>query len=69
MPSPIPGGNEPGYLAFAIVDSLVDLLVAKGVVTSTNRSDMLKSIVARLSQDTNFLGQRAAEFITKTMLP
>jgi hypothetical protein len=68
MPSPIPGGNEPGYLAFAILDGLLNLLVTKGTITADDRSGMLKSFAARLSQDANFLGQRSAEFITKSML-
>ena len=69
MSMDIPGGSEPGYLAFALVDDLIDLLIQKGVLTNADRSVMLRACATRLSQNGNPMGQRCAQFITERVKP
>ena len=69
MPMSIPGGSEPGYLAFAIVDDLMDLLILKGAITTAERSTLLKAVATRLNQEGTMLGQRCSQFIANQIKP
>lgn len=61
------GGDEPGYLGFAMVDGLTDLLVTKGILMQADVSGLLRTLVQKLSHDGTLLGQRCAEYLTDRM--
>ena len=67
MLSTEPGGSEPGYLGFAIADALIDLLVAKGVITRSDANDMFTALADKLGKSSNLLNQRCAKLITDGM--
>ena len=68
MANPVPGGSESAYLGFAIVDSLCDLLVEKGVLSRADLDGMLAQLHTRLDKGTDFMGKRSAKFIADSML-
>jgi hypothetical protein len=60
----IPGGAEPGYLGFAIVDALIDLLIEKSVIAPSDATKMLASVAVRLGKERTSLGDLGSKFIT-----
>lgn len=69
MSLPIPGGSEPGYLAFVIVDNLMDLLVKKGTISAGERAALLNAVIQRCEKEGGLLGQRCGEFLRNGILP
>lgn len=64
MTAAVPGnGNETAYLAFALIDELIDLLVRKGVVTNAEIADSLGAVVVRLGETSNHDAKRASQFL------
>jgi len=64
MNNPLPqNGSEAAYLAFAIVDELIDFLVRKGSISSDERTQIFGSVAVRLKEGASFDSQRAAKFI------
>jgi hypothetical protein len=68
MPTTMPGnGEEAAYVAFAITEELINLLVTRGLLDAPTIQQMFISVAERLSQESNFSGQRAARFVTDRM--
>jgi hypothetical protein len=64
----IPGNeNETAYLGFAVVDALIELLVAKKIISGPDVTIVVKAAGVRLSKINNFDAQRAAKFIADRM--
>jgi hypothetical protein len=61
------GGDEPGYLGFAMVDDLLSVLVSKEVITTRDVDSMLAALTKRLDQEGTVLGKRCAEFLADRM--
>jgi hypothetical protein len=68
MPKPIPGGSEAGYLGYAVADALIDLLIAKKVISAAEVDSMYRALSQRLAANGEMLGQRSAEFIAGPIL-
>lgn len=63
MATAIPGNeNETAYLAFALVDELIDLLIRKGVVTRPEIAASFEAVAIRLGEANNFDANRASQF-------
>ncbi len=60
-----PGTDEAAFLAFAIVDELINKLIAKGVLTQADTLAMLDSLVDRLGEEPRALAKPGAEFLRK----
>ena len=58
-----PRNYEAGFLGFAIVDALLDLLVEKDVLTKTDATVMLMSVADKFSKSARNVDQRCANTI------
>lgn len=68
MNVPLPNnGEETAYLAFAMIDELVDFLVNTNRITGDDRTALLQSVSVRLSKGGSRASQRASEFIANRM--
>jgi hypothetical protein len=67
MLTPNFGGTEPGYMALGIVDTLLDLMIERGVFSREDITGLLISAADRLSKENNFMGNRAAQAIRDGM--
>jgi hypothetical protein len=54
---------EAAYLGFAIVDTLIDTLVSKGVINDGIADEIFRTVAVRLSKGGSFESQRAAKFL------
>jgi hypothetical protein len=64
MAAPLPQNSaEAAYIAFAMVDQLVSLLVTKRLVDGTEFDLIFESVTKRLAQGNDFDSQRAAKFV------
>ena len=59
--------EEAAYIAFAIVDELIWLLVNRGIIDASAIDLMLETVAVRLSQGSHVGGQRAAKFVANRM--
>jgi hypothetical protein len=55
---------EAGYIAFAMVDELITLLIRADRISRADVDLMFEAIFMRLSQENNSTAKRAAKFIT-----
>jgi hypothetical protein len=68
MPVSMPQNSaEAAYIAFAMVDELISLLLIRGVIDGSFVDQMFESVAKRLMQENNFDSQRAAKFIANRM--
>ena len=58
-----PGTQEAAFLSFAIVDELISVLVAKTVLTETDRLDLLKTVADRLGKSTRTAAKPSARVL------
>ena len=65
MPTKPPGTDEAAFLAFALVDALVNTLIEKGVLTRSDANGMLRSIIEDLKADSRHLSKPTAKFLGK----
>ncbi len=59
-----PGGTEHGVISFAIVDALLDALVAKDALTRAEAVEILTTAANKLSKQQTLMGKRCAQIIT-----
>jgi hypothetical protein len=65
MVTPLPQNeNEAAYLAFAIVDELINFLVRKGSLSNGERAQIFGSVAVQLKEGGSASSKRAAKFIT-----
>jgi len=69
MPVAIPGTDTAAHLAFALVDELIDTLIARGVLPAHERVAIAKRIVGRLDKSVQTPAKNAAEFVRNRMIP
>ena len=63
MLPPDPGRDESAFIGYAIIDALLDLLIDKGVVTRSEVSVLLRTVVDTLGKKGEFMGKRAAKVL------
>ena len=63
----IPGTPDAAYLSFAIVDELINVLVGKGVLTTTDRHTLLMTVESRVSEDGRSVAKTAAEVVRQAI--
>jgi hypothetical protein len=68
MPRPVPGQAESAYLGYALINALLDTLVAKNVITVGDCDTLYREVAKVLSNSGNVLQQRAAHFVTDRIL-
>jgi hypothetical protein len=59
---------ETTYIAFGLVDSLMDVLQTKGLITADDIDGIVHSVAVRLSQGNNSEQRRASEFLAQWLL-
>jgi hypothetical protein len=62
LPMP-PNGDEAAFLAFVMVDELVDLLVGKGAISNADADYFYAEVAERLGKGSGPLSKRASKFI------
>ena len=58
---------EAAYVAFAMVDELVNLLVSTKILNEVGVGRLFESVAKRLIKENNFDSQRAAKFVANRM--
>ena len=62
-----PGRDESAFISYAIVDALLDLLVAKNLLTNAKVTTLLSSVADTLGKKAEFMGKRGAKIIRDGM--
>jgi hypothetical protein len=68
MASP-PGSEDAAHLSFRLIDRLLNLLRAKGLITSAEIVTLLDELATDLSKDTRAVAQRSVGYVRNTMIP
>ena len=55
-----PGTMEAAHLSFAILEELISVLIAKDVLTETDRLDLFKTVAGRLDESTRAAAKPSA---------
>jgi hypothetical protein len=64
MNIPTPNNDsEAGYIAFALVDGLIDLLAEKDLISRRDIGALIDSVVVRLAQGNSIDQNRASRFL------
>lgn len=61
------GGSEPGFIGLALVDSLFDLLISKGLISNGEARAVCLAAAKRLGESGKLVQQGAAKVITDGM--
>jgi hypothetical protein len=67
-PMPV-NDREAGYLAYALVGTVIDLLLERQVIGESELVGLLEAASKRLSQVSNGDTHRAADFVRTRMIP
>jgi uncharacterized protein YprB with RNaseH-like and TPR domain len=68
MPETMPQNTtEAAYIAFALVDELLDLLVSRNLLDALSVKSLFESVTERLLQENNLGVNRAAQFVANRM--
>ena len=68
MPSSLPQNSaEAAYLAFAMTEELLDLLIRRKLLTDADGESVFMAVAKRLEQGGSFDSQRAAKFVADRM--
>ena len=57
--------DEAGYVSFALIDALVDLLINRGIITPQDCATILETAAAHLQVAPNNASARSAEFVRR----
>jgi hypothetical protein len=64
MPEIMPQNTtEAAYIAFALVDELIDLLVSRNLLDALSVNSLFETVAERLTQENNLCVNRAAQFV------
>ena len=55
-----PGTDDAAYIAFRLVDRLLDLLVTKGIITEAETMTLLDELTRDMSEDRRSVAQSSA---------
>ena len=69
MPVAVPGAELAATVAYAMVDELIDTLIARNVLPAYEKVAMAKRICARLEKSVQTASKNAAEFVRNRMIP
>jgi hypothetical protein len=64
-----PGTENAAYLSFRLLNSLIDLLRAKGTLNDAEVVALLEKMADDASKDYRAVGQRNAGYVRDTMIP
>ena len=68
MPLSLPQNSaEAAYLAFAMTEELLDLLIRRKLLTDADGESVFMAVAKRLEQGGSFDSQRAAKFVADRM--
>ena len=62
-----PGGNENGFLALTLVDTLIETLRDKGVLSDAEVAGLLERALRLLENDHRSVAQGCAPFVRQTL--
>ena len=68
MPLPVPSGTESGYVGFALVSALIDVLVKDGKLIPADVEALLRAARKSLDESGDALAKRGADFIADRMI-
>jgi hypothetical protein len=57
--------DEAGYVSFALIDSLIDFLIIKRIITQQDCVSILETAAAHLQVAPNNSSSRSAEFVRR----
>jgi hypothetical protein len=60
--------DEAGYVSFALIDALVDLLINRGIITPRDCVTILETAATHLQVTPNNVSARSAEFVRRILL-
>jgi hypothetical protein len=64
-----PGTEDAAHLSFRMIDGLIDLLIAKGVITRAEVVTLFSQILNDLGKDSRAVAQRNIGYVRDTMIP
>lgn len=65
MLPPDAGRDESTYIGYAVVSALLDLLIERNILTSSEVRGMILDVADRLSKDNQFMHKGAADVLRK----